>query len=237
MPRFAERAQPPEPASLMSPDGDLHDDDIAFDATLRERTRLADALHDGAMQEVIALRQNVKDATCDDEAQHEIDDGLQRVMTELRALTGALHEPSLDELSLRDAVGRIVTALKARNRLEITVDIDANTDRYNDPAVRETVRELTTNIAQHANASIATISISLEDHDLVLRIADDGSGFDPAEADAALAAGHIGLGRLRRLADRLGGTFDMRPAVPSGTIATVRLPAVGVDARGEPATG
>lgn len=221
------RPQTDRPSST-SDERDLYDDDIAFDAMQRERTRLADALHDGALQEVFALRRDCRRVTCEGDARHDLDDGLGRVMTELRTLTGALHEPSLDEVSLRTAVGRIVAAVRIRNRIVITVDVAPGADGYNAPVVRETVRELTTNIAQHADASIATIAIALEGDDLVLRVADDGSGVNPAKAESARAAGHIGLTRLRRSADRLGGSFDLRPAIPAGTVATVRFPAAVV---------
>lgn len=205
---------------------DLRDDDLAFDVVLRERTRLADALHDGALQEVVMLRHDCTDAIGGDlQALQPLQDGLLRMTTQLRALTSAMHEPSLNELSLREAIGRIVGALQTRGRLEIAVDVDRAADGYNDPVLRETVRELTTNVAQHANATMVAISIALEHDEIRVRVVDDGTGFDPVKAKTARTAGHIGLARLQRLADRLGGTFDMGPAVPVGTIATVRLPA------------
>ncbi|MEV4423213.1 ATP-binding protein [Patulibacter sp. NPDC049589] len=165
---------------------ELRDDDLAWAVVLRERTRLADALHDGALQEVVALRRNCTDAIDGDRvALGGLQDGLRRMTAELRALTGAMHEPSLDEVTLREAVERVVGALRIRARLEIAVDIDAATNGYNDPVVRETVRELLTNVAQHANATTVAVTIALVGNELQLRVVDDGIGFDPVAAGLA----------------------------------------------------
>ncbi|MDO9410878.1 sensor histidine kinase [Patulibacter sp.] len=204
---------------------ELRDDDLRWAVVLRERTRLADALHDGALQEVLGLRQDCAGAVAGDPvALAGLQDGLRRMTAELRALTGAMHEPSLDELPLREAIDRVVGALRIRGRVRIVVDVEPGTDGFNDPVVRETVRELVTNVARHAAATTAVVGIALAGDDLVLRVVDDGVGLDPAEADAARAAGHIGLGRLSRRARRLGGDVEILPVVPSGTSVTVRFP-------------
>ncbi|MSW49995.1 MAG: diguanylate cyclase, partial [Actinobacteria bacterium] len=218
---------------------ELRDDDLTWAVVLRERTRLADALHDGALQELLGLRQDCVDVLAGDaEAVHRLHDGLRRMTEELRVLTGAMHEPTLEELPLGEAVDRVVAALRIRGRLEIAVDIDPATDVYNDAVVRETVRELTANVARHAVATMVAVSISLVGDDLRLRVVDDGIGFDTVKAETARAAGHIGLGRLARLVERLGGEVEIRPAVPTGTSVAVRLPVGALhrrdDVRGSP---
>jgi two-component system NarL family sensor kinase len=204
---------------------ELRDDDLAWAVVLRERTRLAEALHDGALQEVVALRHRCGDAIAGDAAALAgLREGLRRMTNELRALTGALHEPTLDELPLRAAIDRILAAVPGRAGLHVDIDVEPAAERFNDPVVRETVRELTMNVAQHAQATMAAVSITLADGDLRLRVVDDGVGFDPVKARIARAAGHIGLGRLERVAERLGGSVDICPAVPAGTSVTVCLP-------------
>ena len=72
------------------------------------------------------------------------------------------------------------------------------------------------NAMRHAGASHITIRL---DDSVALEIADDGSGFDPA--DPELRARHLGLTSMEERARRLGGRLRIDSAAGAGT--TVRL--------------
>jgi two-component system, NarL family, sensor kinase len=59
---------------------------------------------------------------------------------------------------------------------------------------------------------------------IILTIADDGKGFDPANVERHVADGHIGLGSLLARFDAMGGSMDISAAVGYGTQVTVTSP-------------
>ena len=90
--------------------------------------------------------------------------------------------------------------------------------------VRRTVylifKEAVNNIARHSACEKASIDIHVEGARLVLRIADDGKGFD-----AATVTDGNGLQSMRKRADDFGGEVIISTNKPRGTTVTLRLPA------------
>jgi len=225
------------------PDADPRSlDHLVLEALAVERTRFADALHDGALQELAALRQDVAGAIDGDvPSLPDLEGRLERLGTELRGLAGALHEPSLEDASLDIALERVAERHRLRGRLEIAIDVQDPAIAFSDPLLREAVRELLANVEQHARATTVTVSVDVRDDLLELRVADDGTGFDPAAAARARHDGHLGLARLERLAGMLGGRLAMASGAAGGTVARVLVPTAGLVRRGlgnlESATG
>lgn len=212
--------------------GDSRPEDLLWRAIARERTKLANALHDGALQSLMVAQQEVTEAREEHGlALAELSASVQQAMNELRALTGALHEETLQELPLGQAIGQIAHALSLRGGVAITLHIAPAADGYRDSFLREAVRELLTNVVQHARASTAAVALTVEDEELLIEITDDGTGFDPKAARAARTAGHLGLQRLERIAAKSGGSFAMTSQEPRGTRATLQLPVVTLNHR------
>jgi signal transduction histidine kinase len=89
-------------------------------------------------------------------------------------------------------------------------------------------REALTNVRKHARAHRVTLNLSLDDADVVLRIEDDGVGFD-AEL---LSIGperwpHFGLAGMRERAESVGGSIAWRSRPDSGTRVELRVPVGG----------
>jgi two-component system, NarL family, sensor histidine kinase YdfH len=97
-------------------------------------------------------------------------------------------------------------------------------DEVRDNALR-VISEALTNIARHAQAQHAVVSLSSRDHSLDIEVRDDGVGFDPAQ----IGAGHYGLIGLRERARLIGGTLNIGSAPGQGTTLKVRLPLVAGD--------
>jgi signal transduction histidine kinase len=75
------------------------------------------------------------------------------------------------------------------------------------------IREAVTNIGRHAHATTARVDISVAGGQCRLRVVDDGSGFDDAQA----VGGGLGLGNLRRRAEKLHGRFEIGHPEVGGT--------------------
>ena len=80
-------------------------------------------------------------------------------------------------------------------------------------------KELLHNIVRHAGASSASVELLEDGDDLVLRVSDDGKGFD-SEAETA----GFGLRSIRRRAAELGGEVQLSVEPGRGTSIGVRVP-------------
>ncbi|MFF3609111.1 sensor histidine kinase [Streptomyces sp. NPDC002463] len=79
------------------------------------------------------------------------------------------------------------------------------------------------NIREHAGADSAALTLSYLDDQVVLDIADDGRGFDPALSREQAERGH-GLPAMRVRAQQLGGTLTVESTPGEGTVLSAAIP-------------
>jgi signal transduction histidine kinase len=79
-------------------------------------------------------------------------------------------------------------------------------------------KEAVNNVARHSGASHATIELELAKSELVLRVSDDGRGFDAASNHSG-----NGLAHMRKRAAELKSTFELCSAPGEGTTITLRF--------------
>lgn len=80
------------------------------------------------------------------------------------------------------------------------------------------------NIREHAAAHTAILTLTYLDDRLLLDIADDGRGFDPAGADGSAHDRGYGLPAIRARLQQLGGTLTIESAPGEGTVLTAAIP-------------
>jgi signal transduction histidine kinase len=187
-------------------------------------------LHDGAQQQLVALRISLglaRQVLADSpagaagllaETEHQAAEAL----AEMRDLAHGIYPPLLADLGLG-------AALQAQaRRAAIPVTIEAAVGRYPqdiEAAVYFCVLEALQNVAKYARASQARVTLGQDGPYLAFTVADDGTGFDRA-------ATPMGTG-LQGIADRLaalGGTAGIDSAPGHGTRVTGRVPATAHDA-------
>jgi signal transduction histidine kinase len=187
-----------------------------------ERRRLERNLHDGAQQRLVSLALTLRLArtkieTAPDKAEamlEEASNELDRTIDELRELARGLHPAILTDRGL----GHALEALAAR--LPVAVDIDVGDERY-EPTVEATAyyiaAEALTNVAKHADATIARVVVTREQETLRLDISDDGRG----GANPTSGTGIVGL---HDRASAIGGTLAVVSDPGRGTSVTATLP-------------
>jgi two-component system NarL family sensor kinase len=194
----------------------------------RERTRLAEQLHDGALQFVLAARQDIEDArdSGDPAAFDRLEYALNQSATLLRSTVTQLHPAVLHAAGLTRAVQDLAATEAERTHTSIAVDLSdwalAGTDL--DELLFTTARELLVNVAKHARASSVQVTLSSTDDRAQLVVADNGRGLAATDLTTRVAEGHVGLASLRTRVAGAGGTIRFAPAQPSGTIVTVDVP-------------
>jgi signal transduction histidine kinase len=86
-------------------------------------------------------------------------------------------------------------------------------------------REALTNIRKHAHAQRVTVGLTVEDSEMLLRIADDGVGFDSEHAGSGPEKWpHFGLSGMRERAEAVGGRMAWQSQRGSGSVVEMRVP-------------
>lgn len=192
----------------------------------RERRRVAEALHDGPLQTLLAARQDLRDAigpNPDLTAVARASELLTDVSRELRQATRELHPSVLEEGGLEHAVRGLLDSFAERTGVAVDGTIDYPHPHPEDATLYGVTRELLNNVARHANAGRVWLTLRDEGDAVTLEVRDDGVGIDLAALSRRVAEGHIGLASQRSRIETLRGTWDFRP-VDQGTWVRVRLP-------------
>jgi two-component system NarL family sensor kinase len=191
----------------------------------RERKRLAEVLHDGAVQELLAAGQDLDDAERGDGAALlRAHDGVRRGTAQLRETISELHPYVLEHVGLEAALHSLIER-RRRGGTRWRLDVDAAVAGIGDRLLLSVARELIANAARHSGATEIDVSARLATGELVLEVADDGRGIDWEQARSALAQGHLGLATSAERVEAAGGRLELLRRAGGGTIARVRLPA------------
>jgi two-component system, NarL family, sensor kinase len=197
------------------------------DVEERERRQLSEALHDGALQYVLAARMDLEDVRDGDpEAVDRVDRALTRSAGLLRRTVSELHPAVLDQAGIVQAVEDIAEALRGRG---YTVEVSTEGVPVGPASDAErilfgAVRELVANVVKHSGATNVRLELRLADGWVTAAVTDDGAGFDEKVAEEQLGAGHIGLASQRLRVEAAGGRLDAARVEPHGMRMTVTLP-------------
>lgn len=200
----------------------------ALQAEERERGRLAEILHDDAIQNLLLARQELRDHhRRRDEASYErADAALATTVDHLRSEIFQMHPYVLDHAGLRAALAALADGAARRAGAEVRVDMDTDDAAAGrEQLVLALARELLANAAAHAQARHIDVRLYRDGAAVVLVVADDGRGIPEGRRAAALAEGHIGLATSRERVAAARGTMEIATAPGAGTRITVRLPA------------
>ena len=80
------------------------------------------------------------------------------------------------------------------------------------------------NVVDHAQATHVLVAIECSDRGVVLRVGDDGCGFDPDHVQVLAEVAHFGLIAMRERVEALGGRFRVTTAPGKGTVVEAKLP-------------
>jgi signal transduction histidine kinase len=188
-----------------------------------ERMDMAREIHDGPLQDIMALLQQVHMAV--EEGGYSLErvkktEQLARVVVrELRGLCDELSPPWVD-LGLSQAMIELAERLSQNYDIHISVDID---DSFN-PGAEQTLsllrifQEAVSNAVRHGNATEIHASMREEEGRVIFEIKDNGKGFDTEFDHQALRLeGHRGLANITERMFLMGGTFEVRSAEGEGT--------------------
>ena len=188
------------------------------------RRRIERDLHDGAQQQLVALkislglaRQLVTGPPEAADLLAQTEQQAAEALEELRELARGIYPPLLADLGLRAALE--AQARKAALPVTIEAPRAGRFPQEIEAAVYFCVLEALQNAAKYAQASAAQVALGHDGAILVFTVTDDGRGFD--QATTPMGTGAQGM------ADRLsalGGTLEITSAPGQGTRVTARVP-------------
>jgi PAS domain S-box-containing protein len=195
-----------------------------------ERARLARELHDDITQRLARL---AIDAGCIEqgragvgpgEAMHGVRDGLVRLSEDVHSLSYKLHPALLADLGLADAL----KAECERFSRQESISVDVQLEKVPEGISPETglclfrvTQEALRNVARHARAEAAKVSLRQLDGGLQLAVSDSGIGFDPGQQRHRPS---LGLASMRERVRLLDGELDVESASGHGTTIVAWVP-------------
>lgn len=198
----------------------------------KERSRIAQELHDGLGQYLAAANMNLNSVKDEAEAlserkQEQLENGLnllQYAVTETAQISRNLLPRVVDDYGLALAVQSLVENYKNTPGVKVTYyhnieDLELGREvQFN---LYRITQEGLSNAIKYAEASEINIQLIKDELDLILSIDDNGIGFD---ADAEDFKPGLGLQTIKTRAGALGGTFEFDSKPNRGTFLSVVVP-------------
>jgi two-component system sensor kinase len=197
-----------------------------------ERTRIARELHDELAQWLTALKMDVSWLAAKlPEERGGLRDRAERmkqlvdtIVGSVRRIAADLRPAMLDDLGLVPAIEHLVQQHAERTGTKARLDADSAALDFGEPvatSVYRMVQEALTNVARHAEASEVEVSLRHEDGTLLVRVRDNGKGYDPQAAARRKSYGLLGI---RERAQTLGGSARIARLGSGGTLVEIAIP-------------
>jgi signal transduction histidine kinase len=182
-----------------------------------ERKHLAHELHDGVVQDLIAMKQEVQQSTKDESILTEI----QKVIDTLRRFIRGLRPPYLDDLGWVPSIQAFIQEFQSETGIKVQMQVDGEERRLSpekELVLYRVIQEALTNIRKHARASTVNLEIHFLADGVRVQMADDGIGFIvPEKLDQFAREGHYGILGMKERIEMAGGRIDISSDSDSGT--------------------
>jgi two-component system sensor histidine kinase UhpB len=198
----------------------------ALSAQEAERRRISQELHDEVGQTLTAVLLDLKrvadrvdDPALRSDLRH-AQETARASLDEVRRLARRLRPGVLEDLGLVSALTALATEVSTHTGLPIRRRFQSGLpglDRQSELVLYRVAQEGLTNVARHAEATEAEISLTYSAEAVCLRIVDNGRGLGLAREGA-------GVRGMRERALLVGATLDLQSEAGGGTVVTLSVP-------------
>jgi signal transduction histidine kinase len=185
--------------------------------TEEERMRIARDLHDGVSQELLVLKNQIRNN------QENTNEKIDFIINEIRMISRDLHPVMLDKIGLKSSVQHICEQMMENNRLFITAEINYldGLDKNGELQLFRMIQEALNNIVKYAGAEAAKVTIKETDKHVLAEIMDNGKGFDVHAAMNSKSS--FGLLSLTERSKALKGKTEINSSA-NGTVVKIEIP-------------
>ncbi len=202
-----------------------------------ERKKISRELHDVIAQTLTTI--NVRLATLKKEAALNTK-GLERSIARTQELVEhsvnivhrfarELRPTVLDDLGLIPALHTFMKGFRAETGIHVSLSAFAEVEQVNGDkrtVLYRVAQEALTNVARHAEASQAEVTIQKLDGAICMKIKDNGKGFQEERVLRAKKSKRLGLLGMRERLDMVGGTFTIESVPGKGTTVVAQIPLI-----------
>ena len=199
-------------------------------AQTQERNRLARELHDTLAHTLSSVSVQLEAIKAlferdTDKAKEMLDETLANTrsgLTETRRTLIDLRASELETYGLTQSIRNLGNSAAERGGFKIIFHLDKNMDILAEDishCLYRVAQEALENAIRHSAAKNLTISLLFEDEEILMKITDDGVGFDPDK----ITKEQLGLRGMRERVEMLGGRFKITSDPASGTTITIYL--------------
>jgi len=212
---------------------------LASDLSLaeeKERRRIATMLHDhiGQILAISKIKLGALLQTAESngflEQVKEVREHVEQAIQYARSLTFELSPPILYDLGLEAAIEWLTEQINEQHQINCTFEAESSPKPVSDEiriVLFSATRELLMNVAKHAQAQVAKVTIRRVNDNIVVHVADNGVGFTVSKMNFYRDENKgFGLFSIRERLRHLSGQMDVRSARGRGTRVTLTAPLI-----------
>jgi signal transduction histidine kinase/CheY-like chemotaxis protein len=197
----------------------------------RERQRLAQVLHDGLQQMLVAANFQIELINHAQKYPKELNQ-LKKVLNEAieisRSLAVELSPPILLRRNLNDALEWLAHSMLEKYGFEVTLKPDGSLQSLSESEfllLFQSARELLFNVVKHAGVRKASIEWTQREGRALMTVEDEGAGFDPASLTSDLGEWKgVGLFRIHERILSIGGRMEIDSSPGRGSRFRLTVP-------------
>jgi two-component system sensor histidine kinase UhpB len=206
----------------------------ALAAQEAERLRIARGLHDevGQVLTGVLLQLDAVAGAVPAERKAEIEETKQSVrqaLEEVRRISRELRPEMLEHLGLVSALTELTTTFARLSGVSVERSFPSELPPLSDEAelaIYRIAQESLTNVARHSQASRLTVALERGVDSVILRVSDDGRGFD----GGVLPESYGGVRGMRERALLINGALAIKPNPAGGVEVRLEVPATRIEA-------
>lgn len=196
----------------------------------KERARIAEDLHNGLGQLLYGVKLNLDQIKLDNLALQgqnvQTIEKTKHLLTECikesRRISHNLMPTVLRDFGIKVAIEEICRQLSRTTNFRCEfAGLDTKIPKYLEKALYRIVQELAMNLIKHADATKASLKLSINKEEILVRVEDNGKGFD---ASNIKGNDGIGLQSIKNKLHFLKGELDISSTPGNGTIVYIRIP-------------
>jgi signal transduction histidine kinase len=151
---------------------------------------------------------------------------LDQIEDRIRRISHELRPTILDDMGLLPAIEFVADGISQRWGIPVAVRgaVTGNLPLPVETALYRAAQEGLTNVARHAHATSAEVTVQQSPHVITCSVRDDGKGIDPAAKSNSNGRRGLGLVEIRERMAALGGTLRLADRVERGTEFIVEIP-------------
>lgn len=194
-----------------------------------ERRKISSELHDDLGQNLLVVKNKLLLCRRDNNYEEQVDSVIEILNTSIRDVSNIshlLHPSELESLGLSQAIESMVyrvesaTNLKIENNLDSLDEYFSNEEKIN---IFRIIQEALNNVIKHAEASAVKLESIIEQKDLILKIKDNGKGFDNSNKNIKPERPHLGIKGMTERAWMLNAEMKIISEINKGTTITIQL--------------